>query len=157
MSVNYSYPRPVFCVDSVVFAYQGGSIDPTHFLVIKRGGEPFKGQWALPGGFMDDNETPSRASRRELIEETGLDLNPDNCLGVYEDGEKQRDPRQPYVNSIAYIYNVYGDFPEIEAGDDAKEVKWQPLTKENIENLAFDHTQIVMDAYRSHLYGDLND
>lgn len=153
MSVNYPYPRPVFCVDCIVFLYRG-SIYPTHFLAIKRGGEPFKGQWALPGGFMEDNETPTQASSRELKEETGLNLKPDHLVGVYEDGETQRDPRQPYVNSIAFVYNVYEEV-EIQAGDDAAEVEWLEITKENVQNLAFDHKQMIKDAYETNLYGDL--
>ncbi len=67
---TYKYPRPSVTVDIVVYGYDGGK--QLKMLLIERGGEPFKGHWALPGGFVDLNEDLETAALRELEEETGV-------------------------------------------------------------------------------------
>lgn len=127
------YTADVFCV-------RGG-----HFLAIKRGWAPFEGRWALPGGHVDAGETSRAAAARELLEETGIRVDPASLslIGVYD--QPGRDPRGRYV-SVAYAAYV-GPLAQPVAGDDAVEVKWIPV-EESI-SLAFDHGQIVEDAQKS--------
>ena len=96
MPHTYEYPRAALTVDCVVFGFDEGELK---VLFIQRGLAPFKGQWALPGGFVRVNETLDNAARRELSEETGLK----NVFleQLYTFGEVKRDPRERVV-SVAY-------------------------------------------------------
>ena len=88
MPHTYEYPRPALTVDCVVFGLDEGELK---LLLIERAGEPYKGRWALPGGFVEMNETIDAAARRELEEETGLH---DVFLEqLYTFGDVERDPR----------------------------------------------------------------
>ena len=100
--------RPV-AADSVI-------LKENQVLLIKRGHEPFKDMWALPGGFIEDLESAEEACIREAKEETGLDVKIKKMVGVYSDPE--RDPRK--VISIVFLCG-YAGIPR--AGDDAKEIK----------------------------------
>ncbi|HWH09373.1 MAG TPA: NUDIX hydrolase, partial [Candidatus Thermoplasmatota archaeon] len=109
-------------------------------LLIRRGREPFKGRWALPGGFVDVGETVEEAVRRELVEETGLRGDIVDLLGVYSD--PRRDPRGHTV-SVTFVLKVGGIVP-VDDLDDADEARWFGLDK--LPDLAFDHARIVEDA-----------
>ena len=108
-------------------------------LLVKRGNEPFKGCWALPGGFMEMDETIERCAVRELQEETGLTVDEEQLLliGIYS--VPGRDPRGRTVTA-AYRVDV-GAGAIATAGDDAAEVQWWSL--DNLPPLAFDHADII--------------
>ena len=126
-------------VDLVVFAL---SQDGLRTLFIRRKNEPFAGQWAIPGGYLEMDEPIEKAARRELKEETGLvDLVFVSEIGVF--GEPGRDPRGRTI-SIAYMGVVKGPLPAVEGGDDAAGAAWlDPMT---IHGLAFDHDAILAEA-----------
>jgi 8-oxo-dGTP diphosphatase len=109
-------------------------------VLIERAGEPFAGQWALPGGFVEVGETVEEAAMREAAEETGLAVQVARLVGVYSDPE--RDPRGHNV-SVAFLCRVVGG--DLEAASDAAEVA--VLDPASVE-LAFDHRRIVGDTLR---------
>lgn len=124
-------------VDAIVFGYskeQGVSI-----LLIKRKYPPFKGDWAIPGGFVLDNESLEEAVERELLEETGIKIN--YLEQLYTFGKPNRDPRQRIV-SVAYFGLVKStQFEKLNASTDAEEAQWFNI--KNLPKLAFDHTNIL--------------
>lgn len=105
-------------------------------MLIKRGREPDKGKWALPGGFVDEGETAEEACVREAREETGLEIEVGKIVGVFS--EPGRDPRGTI--SIAYLCRKKGG--KAMGGDDAEEAGWFPL--DGLPELAFDHGRIIM-------------
>jgi len=109
-------------------------------ILIKRKKAPFAEQWALPGGFIEYGETAEHAAIRETKEETGLDVEIMQLVGVYSD--PKRDPRG-HVVAIAFLAKEVGG--NLVANDDAKAVKVFKIT-EIPKNLAFDHAKIVKDA-----------
>ena len=138
---SYEYPRPAVTVDCVVFGYDGS--DHLKLLLIQRGGEPFRGQWALPGGFVDMNEDLETAALRELEEETGVkDLFVEQ---LYTFGAPDRDPRGRVI-SVAYfsLVNLL-DHPAV-AASDAEAAHWFSLAE--LPELAFDHAQVIRTAER---------
>jgi 8-oxo-dGTP diphosphatase len=135
----YRYPRPAVTIDLAVLALDG---DQLRVLLIRRKKEPFAGRWALPGGFLDIDEPVEAGARRELREETGLDVaGPVEFLGVYAD--PGRDPRGRTI-TLAHALVTRGPLPIVAGGDDAEDAAWldpkQPLA------LAFDHDKILADA-----------
>lgn len=138
---TYKYPRPAYTADTVLMADNGEG--QLHVLLVKRGGEPFKGAWALPGGFVNDGERSVEAARRELAEETGVevpDLDVFTLIGVYD--APGRDPRG-WTVSAAYAAQV-SRMVDAQGGDDAAEARWFPLN--DLPELAFDHAQIIADV-----------
>lgn len=127
------YKQPSLTVDCVVFDNAG------RLLLIERKHPPFQGQYALPGGFVDYDETTEQAAARELFEETGLVAKKLTLIGVYSD--PHRDPRK-HVISIAYLVSVIHYNPQ--AGDDAAKAEFLEL----YSGLAFDHDDIVYAARR---------
>jgi 8-oxo-dGTP diphosphatase len=109
-------------------------------LLIRRKNEPFKGAYALPGGFVDIGETMEAACRREVLEETGLAVSGLTLVGVYSD--PSRDPRGHTV-SIAYT-TLLPDAPSPQAGSDAEAAEWVADWRKR--KLAFDHEKIIADA-----------
>ncbi|WP_300569138.1 NUDIX hydrolase [Flavobacterium sp.] len=112
-------------------------------LLIKRKNEPYKDCWALPGGFVDENEDLEVAARRELEEETQIKI--ESLLQIGAFGKPFRDPRS-HVVSVAY----FGEVPEgtiAVASDDAKEAQWFPIKK--LPTLAFDHHDIIEKALKT--------
>jgi len=109
-------------------------------LLIKRGREPFKGMWALPGGLLEENETIEQCAKREAKEETSLNVKPEKLIGVYSD--TSRDPRK--VVSVAFICGI--ESGEEKAGDDASDTEWFDIEK--IPELAADHNKIIKDALK---------
>lgn len=133
---TYEYPRPSVTVDIVVFGYDGGK--QLKLLLIKRGSEPYKGSWALPGGFVDLDEDLETAALRELEEETGVkDLFVEQ---LYTFGKIDRDPRGRVI-SVAYFSLVnLQDHPAV-ASSDADKAEWFSLNE--LPDLAFDHDEII--------------
>lgn len=109
-------------------------------LLIKRKNEPFKGFWALPGGFVEYGEIVEDAVLREVKEETGLDVEIIKLFNVYSD--PKRDPRGHTI-SIVYYCKVKGGF--LKGGDDAKEAKWLKVDQDL--KLAFDHNKILREFF----------
>ncbi len=109
-------------------------------ILVQRKKEPFKEQWAIPGGFIEYGETAEHAAIRETKEETGIDVEIIRLVGVYSD--PARDPRG-HVISIAFLAKEIGGV--LIANDDAKAVNVFKL-KEIPKNLAFDHAKILKDA-----------
>jgi 8-oxo-dGTP diphosphatase len=144
MPYTYQYPRAALTVDCVVFGFDGGDLK---VLLIQRALEPFKGRWALPGGFVRVNEPLDDAARRELEEETGLK----NIFleQLYSFGKVDRDPRERVV-SVAYYALVKLADHRARAATDAANAKWFPISK--IPRLAFDHADILATA-RNRLTG----
>lgn len=130
---TYEYPRPAVTADSVVFC--NGS-DGLSVLLIERANEPFKGCWAFPGGFMEMEEDAEDCAKRELKEETGLEIRTMRQLGAFTD--VNRDPRGRTV-SIAYYAVV--EKSEVVGADDAIQARWFPI--DSIPPLAFDHDKIL--------------
>ena len=128
------HKQPAIAVDCVVFG-SGGRL-----LLIQRKNAPFKGKYALPGGFVEFGETAEDAARRELREETGLKVGQLRLVGVYSD--PKRDPRGHTI-SVAYVA-VAPRATNVRGGDDAATAEfvsnWKRL------KLAFDHNKIVRDA-----------
>jgi 8-oxo-dGTP diphosphatase len=129
-----SFPAtPALTTDCVVFDERG------YVLLIRRKYEPFKGAYALPGGFVEVGETVENGCRRELREETGLEVGALHLVGIYSD--PRRDPRG-HTCSIAYLARVGRAEPQ--AGDDAAVAEW--VVDWHSQTLAFDHAQILADA-----------
>ena len=134
---HYDFHRPALTADVVAIA---GTAAP-RVLLIRRGHDPFVGQWALPGGFVDEWERPEDAARRELAEETGLaHTGPLAIVGVY--GEPGRDPRGWTVSAV-YLA-LLEDEVAVDGGDDAAEAAW--FGADALPPLAFDHQLIIADA-----------
>lgn len=109
-------------------------------LLIKRLKEPYKDCWALPGGFVEENEDLEEAAKRELLEETSIKINSLEQIGAF--GKPFRDPRHHTV-SIAF-YGETDEHTMAIAADDAKEAYWFPLNE--LPDLAFDHQEIINKA-----------
>jgi 8-oxo-dGTP diphosphatase len=138
---TYEHPRPSLTVDPVIFTLRD---DTLQVLFVRRGEEPFMGHWALPGGFVQIDESLEDAVLRELEEETGLKEAYLEQLYTY--GDPGRDPRGRVV-TIAYFALIRADAPiRDEGGHDATQACWFPV--DNLPSLAFDHEQIVGYALR---------
>ena len=143
MPYTYKYPRPALTADMVVIA-KGSTPE---VLLIQRGDDPYKGQWAFPGGFMEMDETTEQCAIRELKEETGLELSELHQIGAYS--KVDRDPRGRTI-TVAYLA-VVDSTRAVEGQDDAAKAEWWPLTTP--PPLAFDHEDILKDAKA--LYGSI--
>jgi 8-oxo-dGTP diphosphatase len=137
MSYTYKYPRPAVTVDMLIFRRDGNGLK---ILLIQRNHEPFEGKWALPGGFMDMDETLEAAAARELEEETGLKNIPLEQLKAYS--ALDRDPRHRTI-TVAFMGFLNGN-QKLKAGDDARKADW--FSVDNLPPLAFDHSRIISDA-----------
>lgn len=127
-------------VDAIVFGYS--KQDGVSVLLIQRKYEPFKNSWAIPGGFVLENESLEEAVKRELIEETGISVN--YLEQLYTFGEPKRDPRQRII-AVAYFGLVKASqYQELKASTDAENAKWFNIKK--LPALAFDHKQILQIA-----------
>lgn len=135
---TYKYPRPALTSDSVVFGFDGREL---HILLIERGVEPYKGWWALPGGFMKMEETIEECAKRELREETGISPAYLEQFKVYS--AVSRDPRGRVV-SVAFFALVRKSDFNLVAGDDAVKARW--FACDSLPQLAFDHASIIADA-----------
>ncbi len=135
---TYDYPRPSVTVDMIVTRNVNAGLE---ILLIQRLNPPFRDRWALPGGFVDMDETLEHAAVRELSEETGLtDVELKQFKAYSEPG---RDPRGHTI-SVVFRGQVNNNAKAV-AGDDAKKVNWFNINK--LPLLAFDHDEIVGEAF----------
>ncbi len=140
MAYTYEFERPNLAVDCVVF---GLDEEDLKILLIQRDLPPFKGKWAVPGGFVHIAESLEEAAKRELEEETGVE---DVFLEqLYTFGDVKRDPRERVV-SVAYYALVNLRDHEIRAATDARNAAW--FSVDDLPPLAFDHNRIVDVALR---------
>lgn len=135
-------PEPIrVTVDTVAFAVEQGTLE---VLLIKRKFDPFKNCWALPGGFIgDDDQTVDQAAARELLEETNVG----NVYleQLYSFGDKGRDPRGRII-TVAYLALLRQEELELRASSDASGVAWWPVN--DLPDVAFDHVHIVSYAHQ---------
>lgn len=134
------YPKPSVTVDIVIFTLSEGDLK---VLLVERDVEPFKGVWAIPGGFVRLNESLDDAAKRELKEETGAE-------GVYLEqlftfGDPHRDPRGRVI-TVAYFALASSENIKLKASTDVSDAKWFPVS--NIPEMAFDHSKIFQYALK---------
>lgn len=139
MPYTYEFPRPALTVDCAIFGLDESS--KLKVLLIQRANEPFQGNWALPGGFVDMEENLERSALRELEEETGVT----NVFieQLYTFGDPGRDPRGRTVSVAYYALVNLAEHP-VKASSDAQEACWFEI--DNLPHLAFDHHQILQAA-----------
>lgn len=138
MPHTYKYARPALTVDCVIF---GLDEDDLKVLLIQRDQDPFAGQWAIPGGFVEVGESPETAAKRELSEETGLKRI--FLEQLYTFGDPDRDPRE-HIVTIAYYALVNILNHKVQAATDARDAAWFPMS--DLPPLAFDHAKILATA-----------
>jgi 8-oxo-dGTP diphosphatase len=132
----YDWPRPMVTVDAAVFAVAGDSIK---LLLIKRKNGPFKGRWAIPGGFIGIDEDLDDAAARELAEETGL--TGVNLEQLHTFGKPGRDPRGRQI-TVCYIGIIKDGLDRIKPGDDAEDARWFDINALP-PDMAFDHLDVA--------------
>lgn len=135
----YEYPRPCVTVDVVIVTRDRRP----RVLLIQRGHEPFAGTWAIPGGFVDMDESLETAARRELFEETGVKVGRIEQLATF--GDPGRDPRGRVI-SVVFLARVRAGDVAARAGDDAAAAAWHYLDR--LPRLAFDHKEVLALARR---------
>jgi 8-oxo-dGTP diphosphatase len=135
------YHTPSLTTDVVLIA--GDESGQRHVLLIKRKNPPYRGCWAFPGGFIDENETTKECALRELEEETGIRLNEDNLRLLLVADDPKRDPRKRVISIVYLAKGMVSDFSPC-AGDDAGEAGWFSL--DSLPPLAFDHARILSQA-----------
>jgi bifunctional NMN adenylyltransferase/nudix hydrolase len=139
------YPPIFVTVDAVI---EHGD----HILLVKRGGQPGKGQWALPGGFVDDDETLLESAVREVREETGLGLAPEaiaaHLLGSHVFDDPKRSARGRTITHAFHFRFSDGEMPKIEAADDAEQARWVPVKElENLRDQFFEDHGDILDYF----------
>lgn len=134
---TYNYPKPSVTTDCIIIRKV---VDNNQVLLIKRRDNPFAGKWALPGGFVEDDEDLEDGAIRELKEETGLTNVELHQFRTY--GTPGRDPRGHTI-SVVYYGIIKNNSIEMTAGDDAEEAAWFDIN--HLPPLAFDHDQILND------------
>lgn len=136
---TYPYPRPSVTTDCVIFGYDGKDLK---LLLVERGIPPFKGMWALPGGYLQMDEDAIDGAKRELFEETGLREAYIEQFRTFS--AVDRDPRGRVI-TIAHLALVR--ISEVKGGDDAAKARWFPL--KDVPQLAFDHDMILREAMKA--------
>ncbi len=139
MPYTYEYPRPAVTVDAAVFRNHNGK---SEILLIQRGNEPFKGMWAIPGGFIEMDEQLLDSAMRELEEETGITGVKLLQYGAY--GDIGRDPRHRTI-SIAFAGLLNDNGMQAKADDDAADCRWFSIA-DLPDKIAFDHDLLISDA-----------
>ena len=147
MTFSYDYPRPSVTVDAAVFGLDMNDAPTLNVLLIKRStaGGAFAGYWALPGGFVGENEDLEAAAFRELREETHAEPTYIEQLGTF--GQPGRDPRG-HVISVAYMALTRTGAVTVQGDDDAADAAWFPIAEVERMTLAFDHDEIVRVAVK---------
>lgn len=150
---SYQYPRAAITTDAIVFVRNRrkeisgdkdlSPFESTSVLLIQRGQDPYKNKWALPGGFIEMNETLETSCKRELAEETGLEI--DNMIQFKTYDAIDRDPRH---RTISVVFFAELDKKQVvKGGDDAAQAKW--FLTNDLPELAFDHEQILNDFFNT--------
>lgn len=140
MSYTYEYPHAAITADCVIYGFDGEHLK---ILLVERGVEPYKGMWALPGGFMRIDESVEETARRELFEETGLKDIFMTQFRVFS--RVDRDPRERVV-TVVFTALVRPEDYVLTAGDDATNALW--FDERFLPPLAFDHADIIGEAHR---------
>lgn len=148
---SYEYPRPAVTADIIVLSV----LHPREVLLIKRKNDPYKDCWALPGGFMDINETTLQCAKRELKEETNYDCKEDDLFLLSIADKVDRDPRGRTISAVYLLEDWHSkeELQNLVAGDDASELKWfkvSSIMKKEVP-LAFDHFELIEKAYSHYL------
>lgn len=138
LNYHYKYPHPSVTTDCVIFGFDGRQL---RVLLIRRGVDPYKDQWAFPGGFIKIDESAEQGALRELREETGLETAYIKQFHTFS--EPGRDPRERVI-TIAYYALV--KLQDVLGCDDAAEARWWPI--DEIPPLAFDHEEILKTALK---------
>lgn len=142
---TYDYPRPAVTSDVAVLRLE----EIPEILLIQRKDSPFKDMWALPGGFMEMEESLEEAARRELMEECGIKAGELIRFDTYD--KPGRDPRGRTITQVfVMVWKKEMGIPE--AGSDAANLRW--FTLNDLPDLAFDHSQILADVIRMIREGD---
>lgn len=141
---QYKYEHMAVTTDCVIFTYEERQLK---VLLVRRALEPYRGRWALPGGFLRNTETAVQGALRELREETSLEPSGLGELGVFSD--PGRDPRERVI-TLAWYALVKPS--KVVGGDDAEKAAWFPI--DDLPPLAFDHEKIL-DAAMEHLRRDI--
>ena len=136
---TYKYPHPAVTADCVIFGFDGKDLK---ILLIERRNEPYKGFWAFPGGFMNIDETAEQCAKRELMEETGLEI--ENIEQFHTFSDVNRDPRERIV-TVAFFGLV--KLSDVVGGDDAARAQWFSI--KDVPRLAFDHDYMLRIAQRT--------
>ena len=129
------------CVDAMIFSKGPAG---WQLLLIQRGNEPYKGMWALPGGFVEDDEELEAAAIRELEEETGLNVPAMTQLHTF--GKVGRDPRGRTVSATYYAFTDAAK-QEVKGADDAAHAEWVNI--KDIKKMAFDHMEVLAFALKT--------
>jgi len=132
----YAWPRPMVTADALVFGFFRGR---ARVLLVRRGKEPYKDYWAVPGGFVEIDEELADAAARELAEETGLTGIPLEQMHTF--GTLGRDPRGRQI-TIVHMGIAPTGRTRVAGGDDAAEARWFDIDRLP-ENMAFDHAEVV--------------
>lgn len=137
----YDWPRPMVTVDAIIFTFSRGK---ARVLLINRAHQPFRGKWALPGGFVGMDEELQTAVARELTEETGLtDI---KLQQMYTFGKLARDPRGRNI-AVTFMGITKRPQPKIRGSDDALKAQWFDIEKLPAD-LAFDHNDVIKFAVK---------
>lgn len=134
---TYKYPRPSVTSDIAVLRLE----EVPEILLVKRKDEPFQHQWALPGGFMEMEESLEAAARRELLEETGIRAGELIRFDTYD--KPGRDPRGRTITQV-FVMIWKKEMGSPQAGSDAAEIRWFSLAE--LPDMAFDHAEILSDV-----------
>lgn len=132
-----NYKTPSLTADIFIFD------DDFNFILIKRKNNPFKDYWALPGGFVEYGESVETAAIREAKEETSIDVELKDLVGVYS--KPDRDPRG---HTVTVAFTAHGDLNARDASSDAKEINIFTQAQLKEINIAFDHDQIIQDCIK---------
>jgi 8-oxo-dGTP diphosphatase len=135
MAYCYEYPRPALTTDCFIYCFDKKGV---LLLLIQRKKDPYKGKWALPGGFVEMEELLKNAAMRELFEETGLEGIPLEQLKVFD--KPGRDPRGRTVSVVFWGFAGDSKLP-VQGGSDAIDADWFQI--DQLPPLAFDHDEII--------------
>jgi len=142
---TYKHPRPAVTSDVAVLRLE----EVPEILLIQRLAPPFEGRWALPGGFMEIDESLEETARRELLEETGLEAGEMIRFDTYD--QPGRDPRGRTITQV-FVMIWKKEMGSPKAGSDAASLRWFALNE--LPELAFDHAKILADVIRMIREGD---